>query len=165
MTYKNEDKLPQEQVDEMLLKLRKHFQEPVLPLGKFCSAMDTWAQCIVEGVSRASNKTTAQGNEYHMWLTQMFIDIRKSGLLGRLFYDNEKKRTIPCPRHKGCMDTGLWAGAGDWPDDCLCDGSGWVPETDTWPDHIRSWAQRNSYDMVVLEAKLEKIKELLKDVK
>ena len=50
------------------------------------------------------------------------MDIRKSGLLSRLIYNNDVVRTEKCPIHLGKMSTGLWVIGGA---EC-CDGSGWL---------------------------------------
>jgi hypothetical protein len=41
-----------QQAEAMLLQLRRHFGEPVLPMSRYCSALETWGQCIAERVGR-----------------------------------------------------------------------------------------------------------------
>lgn len=47
-----EDKLTDEQVNDMLKRLAVHFGEPVQPLSRYCAALETWARCIGERALR-----------------------------------------------------------------------------------------------------------------
>jgi hypothetical protein len=40
--------LTDEQAEAMLKQLTKHFREPVMPMSRYCSTLQTWARCIGE---------------------------------------------------------------------------------------------------------------------
>ena len=120
--------LTQKEVDEMLEKLKTHFDEPVLPMSKFCDAISNWFRCIIrnntdpELVGKSADYR--QGNAYYKYLSNIEIDIRKSNLLARLLYDGEELRTEICPNHKG-----HWDGQAQLFYGCIygCGGTGWLP--------------------------------------
>ena len=117
--------LSAQEAQELLHRLEQFYKEPVLPLGKFCHAMERWMDCIVKN---NTDPTLMQGEAGHGYgyfrsLSQMRIDIRKSNLLGRLLYAKEPLRTRMCPLHKGHYD-----GEAMFFKKCphLCDGTGWL---------------------------------------
>lgn len=132
-TPKNERSgLTNQEAEELLKKLTKHFNEPVLPLSKFCGAMRQWFGAIGHNnedpsmldTMHGKNKPEYQfGSAYYKELGHINIDISKSYLLARLIYEDEPLRTEKCPVHKGHWDgqTQLLCG-------CTygCDGSGWL---------------------------------------
>lgn len=114
-------KLSDAEVDRMLVELRAHFGEPVLPMSRFCSAIETWMMAIEALAQETADDEWRQGYEYHTHLTQIRVDIHKSNLLARLLYGGESLRTQRCPLHKG-----RWSGTGMG---CShgCGGTGWLP--------------------------------------
>jgi len=121
-----------EEAQELLARLERFYQQPVLPLHKFCAAIELWMDCIVK---KNTDSDLAgefaegrHGHAYFPFLNQMRIDIRKSNLLGRLLYAKEKFRTRMCPVHKG-----HWDGNAMFFEKCphLCDGTGWLRERET----------------------------------
>lgn len=136
------DKLTPEQAEEMLMRLTRHFNEPVLPMSKYCAAFQTWA----EVVERACTDPTLMrdpeyprrqyGHAYHEHLRYILLDIRKSNLLGRMLYGGEPLRTEKCPEHGGHWDgQSMLLGCRHG-----CDGTGWLktPEMVTkWLEHAR----------------------------
>ena len=115
---------------EVLLKeLSEHYKQPVMPIKKYCAAIETWMDAIRDGVRRRTDHPEYQhGFDYHNHLSHISLDIQKSGLLARLLYAGEELRTEMCPVHQGHMDTALWCGFPDVPEGCKCDGSGWIPK-------------------------------------
>lgn len=115
-------KMTDEEVTEMLSKLRAHFNEPVLPMSRFCDAIRTWASCI-ESANEDGTKKYAHGSGYVTVLPHVLCDIQKSNLLARLLYLNEPLRTQKCPVHKG-----HWDGQASLLNGCTygCNGTGWL---------------------------------------
>lgn len=116
-----------EEAWEQLRRLEQFYGVPVLPLDAFCKAMGTWMDCIVKN---NTDPTLKQGGAYHgrqyfEFLRVMWIDIRKSNLLGRLLYAKEPLRTGMCPIHKG-----HYSGEAMFFEKCphMCDGTGWLRE-------------------------------------
>jgi hypothetical protein len=108
----------------MLKLLTEHFQQPVLPMRRFCAAISQWFRCIEElNTDPEEEKQWCQGNEYWMHLRKIETDIQKSNLLYRLLYVGEKFRTEKCPAHKGHLTF-----AQEQVEGCTCDGTGWVPQ-------------------------------------
>jgi len=62
-------------------------------------------------------------------LEKILLDIKKSGLLHRIFYVGEEMRTEICPTHKGRMDSSMWVGLtqAQGREICECQGTGWLP--------------------------------------
>lgn len=119
--------LSMQEARELLQHLEQFYKEPVLPLGKFCYAMERWMDCIVKNNTDPTLMQGEAGHGYRYFrsLSQMRIDIRKSNLLGRLLYAREPLRTRMCPLHKGHYD-----GETMFFKKCphLCDGTGWLRE-------------------------------------
>lgn len=89
-----------EEAEAMLEKLSRHYNEPVMPVKRYCSALETWAKCIVE-LNEKPTKGFKQGYDYYKHLYKVFRDIKKSNLLWRLIYEGEELRTEPCPQCNG----------------------------------------------------------------
>lgn len=116
----------EQEAQELCRRLEKFYGEPVLPLSRFCHAVETWMDCIVKNNTDPElSESGYHGRDYHQSLAQMRIDIRKSNLLGRLLYAKEPLRTRMCPIHKG-----HWSGDAMFFHPCphLCDGTGWLRE-------------------------------------
>lgn len=116
-----EPELTDEQAQEMLDRLSKHFKEPVMPMSKYCKALSTWAR-IVENKFFKENEDKSyheQRNYPYAHLTRIMVNIRKSNLLYRLLYKGEELRKESCPEHKG-----KW---GMSHVHCACGGTGWLP--------------------------------------
>jgi len=92
-----------EEAGEQLKRLENFYGAPVLPLSAFCDGMDTWMDCIIKNNTdpELTQGSIRHGHNYFEVLQKMRIDIRKSNLLGRLFYAGETLRTRMCPVHKG----------------------------------------------------------------
>lgn len=124
-----------EEAQKALQALREHYRQPVLPLGRFCDALKTWFRAIEKrNIDPALHDPhrSPQGKDYHTVLRLIERDIRKSNLLYRLIYEEQKLRTDQCPVHKG-----HWTGA-----DCECDGTGWLREPEDRPpppEKIGAW--------------------------
>lgn len=118
-----------EEARELARRLEQFYKEPVLPLHKFCGAIELWMDRIVKNNTDAAllrgEGGQEQGHEYFKFLNQMRIDIRKSNLLGRMLYAKEPLRTRMCPLHKGHYN-----GEAMFFQKCphLCDGTGWLRE-------------------------------------
>src|SRR5712692_7852272 len=104
-TMEKKQALSKEEARELLRRLEQFYGEPVLPLHKFCQAVELWMECIRKnntdsGLTQGRGYAL-QGREYFKSLNQIRIDIRKSNLLGRLLYAKEQFRTRLCPLHGG----------------------------------------------------------------
>jgi guanosine-3',5'-bis(diphosphate) 3'-pyrophosphohydrolase len=125
---KVEVKLTNDQVREYLEALRSHFNEPVMPVSRYCAAMRTWFTVTAEALSSTSDELRKEGmNESAMDYARMASDrmrtviaIEKSNLLYRLIYAGEELRKDACPRCKG-----HWSGR--YPPCQLCGNTGWLP--------------------------------------
>lgn len=123
--------LTDQEAEVLLVQLQKHYNEPVQPLSKFCTAMRTWVKAIQEGIERADEQGPTKfhdpkyqfGRGYAEHLTKVLMDISKSYLLARLLYDKEPLRTEKCPKHDG-----HWNGQAQLLRGCTygCDGSGFL---------------------------------------
>jgi hypothetical protein len=96
----------------MLEELQKYFKEPVMPVSRYCDALQTWGQAIVDRDGYEAELPAA--------INGVFLAIRKSNLLARLIYGGEELRTRKCPEHEG-----RWSGIGI----CRhgCGETGWLP--------------------------------------
>jgi len=116
-----------EEAQELLKRLEQYHGQPVLPLGSFCRAMRVWMDCVVKNNTDPALLQAGhnQGNKYFNLLDQLYIDIRKSNLLGRLLYAKEPLRSRMCPIHKGHYN-----GDAMFFNKCPhpCDGTGWLRE-------------------------------------
>jgi hypothetical protein len=117
MTTKRERRLTNKQAAEMLRKLRLHFNEPVMPVSRYCEALETWARVVEEN----GYATKAEGVHLHTTI----LRIQKSNLLARLIYGGEKLRKRKCPEHHG-----HWSGIEFEDTACPygCGLTGWLPE-------------------------------------
>lgn len=115
-----------EEAEELLKKLSKHYQQPVMPVQRYCEALKTWADCLETAASEDDEAGTRPRFKYLMpMLDDVRLAISKSNLLWRLIYGGEKLRTKKCPEHKG-----RWSGLSSPDNDCEhgCDFTGWVPD-------------------------------------
>lgn len=127
----------QAQAEELLRALSAFYKEPVLPISRYCSALEAWAGCIqMNNYRRPSSlipegfaqfEEDAHGATYAAILPAILTDIRKSNLLYRLIYRGQPLRKRPCPQHRG-----HWSGWSIEPCPHGCsDGmnvTGWLPE-------------------------------------
>lgn len=58
------DKLTDEQAEAMLQQLSRHFREPVLPVSRYCGALETWSRCIGERTIRLQKELLPN---FHDW--------------------------------------------------------------------------------------------------
>lgn len=101
----------------------------LLPLEAYCAAFETWYRLIQAKYTEESQSvdgyTRDEAKENLAALRRVELMIRKSSLLGRMLYGGEGVRQRPCPTHKGkwscvCSLT-----------ECVCEGTGWLPEGDS----------------------------------
>lgn len=90
-----------DEAEAMLKQLTAHYRSPVMPLRRFCDALQMWIDCVEQGIRENPLNGSQQGLGYAKHLMHIMIDISKSALLGRMFYGGEKPRTVKCPRHQG----------------------------------------------------------------
>jgi hypothetical protein len=123
---KRKTSLKANEVNAMLRALSRHFDEPVMPISKYCDALLTWAAVINEAVRAGEGDDDLK--ELSQSIGTTFLGIRKSNLLARLLYAGEELRTEKCPVHKG-----RWTGYSQELK-CVnerypfgCDYTGWLP--------------------------------------
>lgn len=100
------------QAEELLRALAEFYREPVMPISRYCTALETWANCIKmnngmypaalipEGFAMPKHGD-GHGASYVAVLPGMLTDLRKSNLLYRLLYRGQPLRKRPCPQHRG----------------------------------------------------------------
>lgn len=110
------NKLTKEQAEQMLNELSAYYGEPVKPVSKYCAALSTWMQCIVQNSKKSGHYP---GKGYALYLYEIYRDIMKSNLLYRLIYCDEEFRTIECPNCNGSWTGNLECGYN-------CEGTGWL---------------------------------------
>ncbi len=118
----------------MLLQLCRHFNEPVMPMGRYCIALRTWAQCVTDAhhedvaaeLHPLANQHGRSARFAHLvpFFRDLELAISKSALLARLLYDGEPVRTEKCPEHQGHW-SGLEFGRNACPHGCQL--TGWLP--------------------------------------
>ena len=116
--------LSEAEAQEMIARLEEFYKQPVLPLHRFCAAIELWMKCIEKRNHEPGEEGLPEEHRSHPYfkhLRQMNIDIRKSNLLGRLLYAKQKFRTRVCPLHKR-----HWSEHAMFVNPCphLCDGTG-----------------------------------------
>lgn len=102
----------------LLEQLTHFYREPVMPVSRYCTALETWARAVQQ---------CHDGRllELAKHFDSIALAIRKSNLLFRLIYLGEEIRTVACPVHEG-----VWSGCK--PDGtCKCmsgfNVTGWLP--------------------------------------
>lgn len=110
-----------EYAESLLRTLSAVYEEPVMPVSRYCKALETWAKAVQQCHDGRLLEVAKHFDEIAM-------AIRKSNLLFRLIYLGEQIRTVPCPVHKG-----VWSGCK--PDgECECmsgfNVTGWLPNED-----------------------------------
>lgn len=120
----------EEQAAEALAALSEFYGEPVMPVRRYCAAIETWATCVRKKRHeelKGEHPIPSFGQHFADYLDKVLIHIRKSNLLCRLIYKGQALRLRPCPEHKG-----KWVGVRLEPCPHGCsDGynvTGWLPE-------------------------------------
>lgn len=122
------------EAEAMLLALRAHYGQPVLPMSRFCSAIRTWFRCIEEENKDATDADPGHGYAYSKLLRRIDIDISKSSLLARLLYGGQSLRKTRCPEHDG-----HWSGHPLVPCAHGCQDTGWVSAPHTYAPKVFAW--------------------------
>lgn len=114
MTSNTED-LTDEEAQQLLDKLSRHFASPVMPMRDYCGAFEHWLTAL------ETNDSPIKWVEH---IPAIRLAICKSSMLSRLLYAREPLRTEKCPEHKG-----HWSGLPYPGNDCEhgCDLTGWLP--------------------------------------
>jgi hypothetical protein len=145
----DEPKLTDEEALAMLKRLTRHFNEPVKPLSKFCTAMRAWFEAVRHNNEDPTMLETQHGqtepeyqfgSAYFKQLGHINTDIAKSYLLARLMYEDEPLRTEKCPVHKG-----HWDGQTQLRYGCTygCDGSGWLKTPEMVQAHLERFRKHS----------------------
>ena len=121
-------------------------EEQKLTAVEYCEKFEEWARIMREAYYELQEKEKngeevwyPQGKDFIEHLNAVELAIKKSSLLARMVYGNQKPRTKKCPMHKGRW-SGLYherpsydneyCGFDKTPCECY-DGwevSGWIPE-------------------------------------
>jgi hypothetical protein len=98
----------------LLDRVSRLYQEPVLPLSRFCQALKIWGLM-------AEKRGIIPPGSYQA----VSLGIEKSNLLGRIIYGDQLPRTTPCPLHEG-----RWSGLEHPDNPCPygCELTGWLRE-------------------------------------
>lgn len=130
----SQEPLTPEQAEAMLRRLAAHYGCPVMPIERYCEALETWGRVMA---------AAAKGDDARS-ISRVFLLIHKSALLWRLLYCGEKLRTRKCPKHDG-----HWSGL-EHPDNYCphgCQFTGWLPEPEDappWPPGVFYWTGTNA---------------------
>lgn len=128
-------KLSDAEAEAMLLQLREHFGENVMPASRYCDAFTDWRDALI--ASGAMPEVVEA-------FASLCIPIYKSNYLARRIYGGDPHRTEPCPVHKG-----RWSGC-EWHDNpediCECEAwgntTGWLPAEGGQSDRAEALARR-----------------------
>ena len=114
-----------EEAEVLRKQLEEHYDEPVMPISRYCNALRRWARCIRErDWDREKSGEKPLHGGYGKVLETVLMDIAKSNLLWRLLYCGQQFRTQQCPEHKGSWDGhAMLSGCSH-----QCDGTGWLRE-------------------------------------
>ena len=111
------------EAEAMLAELTKHYRQPVMPVERYCAALQAWATALEDRAERSKEKHDEQQAQD---VRHVFMSIRKSCLLDRLIYGGEKLRTEMCPVHQG-----KWSGC-RWDDESFACGCGFGSNVTGW---------------------------------
>jgi hypothetical protein len=99
---------------------------PLLRLSDVCTILRLWAKIYATPLSTDDEYMIAERKKLQEAAQYVDLQISKSCLLDRLFFQEEGVRTEPCPEHKGRWSGCVWK---ELPCGCL-NGSnvtGWLP--------------------------------------
>ena len=127
------DALTEAEAEMMLALLSRHYGQPVMPVRRYCHAIETWMG-VMEDNERAKPEREQVAAFLH--LRTVRIAIHKSNLLYRMIYRGEKLRPTKCPVHQGVQSTQLLCLGSEHHivngvirergNECGCDGTGWL---------------------------------------
>src|ERR1700692_879842 len=78
---------------------------PLVRLSDVCNTLRMWAHAKATVLPTDNEYTKQDREQFSEWFDTIELAIRKSNLLGRLFFTADNLRNIPCPTHNG-----KWAG-------------------------------------------------------
>jgi hypothetical protein len=103
-----------------------HSYGPLVRLSDVCNILRTWARAYTEPLPGDHEYKTAERQRFSDAWSHIDLQIRKSCLLDRLFFQKEGLRMEPCPEHKG-----RWSGCSWSSTPCACQNgsnvTGWLP--------------------------------------
>jgi len=106
-----------------------HSYGPLLRLSDVCNILRTWAKAYMEGQPGEDEYKMKSREKFGEAWRYVDLQIQKSCLLDRLFFQTEGLRTVPCPEHKGRWSGCVWD---DLP--CGCQNganvTGWLPNAE-----------------------------------
>jgi hypothetical protein len=110
--------MTEEEAQTMLKALREHYNEPVMPVSRYCKKFRDWANVVTEPDLLGRPILTEAD------ISRVQLAITKSNLLWRLIYLDEDIRKEKCPIHKG-----HWSGIPSLEGACPhgCQHTGWLP--------------------------------------
>jgi hypothetical protein len=154
--------MTEEEAQEMLAKLVQHYKQPVMPVQKYCAALETWAS-IMTDMEDTPSRMRPSDKLYYDAIHRLQIDISKSYLLFRLIYLQEPLRTEVCSIHRG-----EWNGQAQCAFGCVygCDGSGFLktPEMiDKWCSNIRKNFSMVDDDLISILSDKDNIPKRMED--
>lgn len=102
---------------------------PLARLSDICNILRTWAKAYEVPQPGENEYKTKVREEFRDAWRHVDLQIRKSCLLDRLFFQTEGLRTVPCPEHRGSWSGCVWK---DLP--CGCQNganvTGWLPNAE-----------------------------------
>lgn len=104
---------------------------PLVRLSDVCNTLRLWARTYTTPLPTDSDHKTEDRDYLREAWGYVELQISKSCLLNRLFFQTETLRTTPCPEHEGRWSGCAWSGT-----PCACQNganvTGWLPnEEDT----------------------------------
>lgn len=113
-----------------------HSYGPLVRLSDVCNILRTWAKAYSAGQPEEHEYKAKAREQFREAWSYVDLQIRKSCLLDRLFFQKEGLRTEPCPIHKGRWSGCAWSkpecATEENPMGCM-NGSnvtGWLPATE-----------------------------------
>lgn len=116
------------EAEKLLLQLEEHYKEPVMPIGRYCKALETWKDLVYKHGYGEEEKTHWGDRKWTLndCIYETYLAIHKSNLLWRMLYSGLEPRNEKCPVHKGHWSGCVWKEL-----ECGCgygaNVTGWLP--------------------------------------
>lgn len=106
---------------------------PLLRLSDVCNTLRLWARTYSTPLPDDDPHKKQDREKLREAAEYVDLQVSKSCLLDRLFFQDESVRTVPCPEHKGRWSGCSWGSPG-----CACRNganvTGWLPADDGYSD-------------------------------
>jgi hypothetical protein len=106
---------------------------PVIKLSRVCHILEAWANVYMTPLDGEAKWETENREHFRAAWDIVWLAVRKSNLLSRMFFAGEGVRRVPCPVHKGRWSGCVWKDpecvTEENPQGCLSGSNvtGWLP--------------------------------------